>query len=340
MNIRASLLSIISILTVAAALIAVGMYSPAQASHQKTVTIPSDYNRQDCTGPTCTFIATWADRDHDGVAIIEAIVTTNVFALEFGIENAAGDITTSLQPGESFTVPIDASGEIIGHAGRFDDSPPVTFQSGGTLHAETQGLEPCGFSSGSISEGAHTASKGCKTLQLAGNEDVLGSWTDSWSASQPGVTCTTRTDGTVADCTSTEAVTGSVTVTLTRTVDGLTWQNYDSHGLRAVPVIALSSTQNPDPLQCCITGGQNASVQNPFPGVMTSSVQVTFGETTSPAPGTPECSDTIDNDGDGTIDCEDIGCWIDQRDATTCDPTDPSEANNPSPQPPVFRETD
>lgn len=325
-------------LLVTAALIVVASRIPAQASHQNTISIPSDYNRQECNGPTCTFIATWADRDHDGVAIIEAIVTANVFALEFGIENTAGEITTNFDPGESFTIPIDASGEIIGHAGRFDDSPPVTFQSGGTVHAETQGLEPCGFASDSLAEGAHQASKsGCGALALAANEDILGNWADTWSTSQPGVTCTTRTDGAVADCTSTEAASGAITITLTRTIDELTWQNYDSRGLRLVPVIALGDTQNPNPLQCCITGAKNASIDNPFPGSMVSSVQVTFG---GEEPSQPECSDTLDNDGDGDVDCDDFGCWVDPQDSTTCNPDDPSEEGDPEFDPGGFRETE
>lgn len=311
-----------------------GSYIPANASHQDDVSIPSDYNRQECMGPTCTFIATWADRDHDGMAIIEAIITMNTFALEFGIENQAGNVTTVLDPGESFTIPIDGTGEIIGHAGRFDDSPPVTFRAGGVLHAETQGIEECGFASDSVAQGAKDAgSAGCTNLNLAANEDILGQWNDTWASSNPDVVCTTRANGVIADCTSTESVSGAVTLILTRTVDALEWQNYDSKGLRVVPVIALHETQKPDPLQLLV--GKGVSIQNPFPGSMASSVQVTFGGTAQ-----PECSDTIDNDGDGTVDCEDFGCWADPQDSTTCNPNDPSEQGDPEFDPGGFRETE
>ena len=39
----------------------------------------------------------------------------------------------------------------------------------------------------------------------------------------------------------------------------------------------------------------------------------------------PECSDGIDNDGDGLTDEEDPGCWADPTDETTYDPTDGDE---------------
>ena len=48
---------------------------------------------------------------------------------------------------------------------------------------------------------------------------------------------------------------------------------------------------------------------------------------TDDTPTTPECSDDLDNDGDGDIDCDDAGCV----DAATniCDPTDTQENQNP-----------
>jgi uncharacterized protein YegL len=40
-----------------------------------------------------------------------------------------------------------------------------------------------------------------------------------------------------------------------------------------------------------------------------------------------QCSDKADNDGDGLIDAEDIGCWADPQDPQTYDPTDDDETN-------------
>jgi len=41
----------------------------------------------------------------------------------------------------------------------------------------------------------------------------------------------------------------------------------------------------------------------------------------------PECSDNIDNDGDGEADINDSGCWADEQDQDTYDPTDNDETN-------------
>jgi hypothetical protein len=58
-----------------------------------------------------------------------------------------------------------------------------------------------------------------------------------------------------------------------------------------------------------------------------SSGSATFQCTGSVTPGTPQCSDGIDNDGDGDIDCADPGCHPGYEMTNPCDTTDTSEWN-------------
>ncbi len=49
----------------------------------------------------------------------------------------------------------------------------------------------------------------------------------------------------------------------------------------------------------------------------------------------PQCSDLVDNDGDGKIDVLDPGCWTDITDPNTYDPADDSEYNDNEPLPSI-----
>lgn len=53
----------------------------------------------------------------------------------------------------------------------------------------------------------------------------------------------------------------------------------------------------------------------------------------------PQCSDTTDNDGDGKVDCDDIGCRTKPADSSTCDPNDDDE-KDPGFQPGGIQETE
>ncbi len=61
--------------------------------------------------------------------------------------------------------------------------------------------------------------------------------------------------------------------------------------------------------------------------------------TTSPPPPSPQCSDGLDNDGDGAVDCADPGCWVGDT-ADTCNPSDNDELHTPAFDPGPFQETD
>lgn len=61
------------------------------------------------------------------------------------------------------------------------------------------------------------------------------------------------------------------------------------------------------------------------------------GPQPSPA---PACSDGIDNDGDGRVDCIDPGCWTNINNPNSCDPNDNSEPHTPLFNPGPFQETD
>lgn len=54
----------------------------------------------------------------------------------------------------------------------------------------------------------------------------------------------------------------------------------------------------------------------------------------------PQCSDGLDNDGDGGIDCADPGCWANIDDSTSCNPTDNNEFHTPTFAPGGFQEAE
>ncbi len=56
--------------------------------------------------------------------------------------------------------------------------------------------------------------------------------------------------------------------------------------------------------------------------------------------GIKQCSDTIDNDADGKVDCEDPGCLTDINNPASCDPDDDQEQHTPQFKPPGFQETE
>lgn len=113
---------------------------------------------------------------------------------------------------------------------------------------------------------------------------------------------------------------------------------------RGVRVNAIGSTAvctinvlpSPTPVPDPIPPTPNPNPSTPGPG--TPSPAVT---TITPTPAVPECSDGIDDDGDGLVDCADNGCWTDPNDSSTCDSTNNSEflpATEISPGP--FQETE
>lgn len=317
--------------------------------------ILSDYNRKQCVGSQCVFIATWLDAIEDkGWQVIDASLTMSTFALEFGITSQSGEVTTQLTHGESFTVPIDAGGEIVGYAARFVDSPPIQFKPGGVVEAETAGLSGCSVAGTTLGQGgladvAKEDSRDCKEITILDSEDIVGTWQDHWRAydtaghPMPAVSCQTDAGGLFATCSSTDKATGTVRLELTRTVNDFIWKNFRVRWSPGkVPVIAIGGN--------IIHRGEQTSsfvgVQNPFPGSMISSVMVNFvpsdpNATFSPTPsGTPQCSDGVDNDNDALVDCADFGCWQNQQDSSTCDPNDNSESNVPGFSPGPFQEHD
>lgn len=245
-----------------------------------------------CSGSHCTLVATYLDwatspgnfaaaGPFGGLAGLHVAMSMDTQLLSFGM--AAGDDTLQpFTPGETFTIPVDASGEIVGHAVGFYDTPPITFQPNGIVLAETDGLTLC--ASRPVIFGVPMSCG--SSIRLRGTGDIRGNWSDTWRVFTDdgsdtfqvpsSITCSSNSAGTLGTCSgSTEEI---VRVELTRSVSNMRWM--------------VNSARLP------LSGNRI------FPARMVSNAYVNFG----PA---PECSDDIDNDADNAIDAADPGCHTD-----------------------------
>ncbi len=334
------LISLLTILLV----VLIGLSAASLAINAKQQRFSSLYSSSDCSGPHCTMITTF----FAWPPMLHASLSTSTHILP-QVTNQTGQ-SGPFAANDTVTLPIDSSGEIVGHAVAFYDSPPVIFEPNGILRGVTAGLPICNlrriFLDGIPMEctpvgiiDPSTLSK--RTLPEVG--DVIGTWSDSWRAylddgsgnfTTPTntVACTSNAAGTSANCVA-QNVIGPVRMELTRTIDNIKlnpptngWTLFNQGRRRTVWYATGPLT---DPISARqLKWVEFTNVFDPIPPIMpvppssmVSSLLVNFGNLT--------CSDSIDNDGDGAIDCADPGCH-DNDDATlSCNPNDPDENQAP-----------
>lgn len=205
---------------------------------------------QDCSGSHCTIVANYEVSRREGYDLLHTAMSMNTQVVPFGIVDSEGG-QSPFVPGASFTVPIEADGEIVGHAISFYDSPPIFFNADGVVRAVTEGLSSC-RARARQERSAARQSGFCTQGSLAGSDDILGAWRDSWQVFRddgsgsyavpaPDVSCTSATHGTQATCVSTSASVGMVRLQFTRTVTDMKLGNELPHGQGFVSAPMTSS---------------------------------------------------------------------------------------------------
>ncbi len=272
--------------SVGTALLMLAASPPARASFHTPphlFTNLASLDSGDCSGSQCTFTATWATGWHgsqehgfyaftcDDNADIGCIDLANDALQMTTLLVASGIIGTGgnrppLASGDSFTVPIDASGEVMGMSASFYDTPPITFLPNGIVHVERGGLNTCQLHA--LVDNPNDWS--CDdAVAHADSEDILGTWQDAWQAfTDPDgdgtfdtpttdISCATGLGGGSALCSSRATFSGGrVKLVLRRTVDNFVWENLNT------PVVAI--------------GYPALGIQNPFPGAMEAVAFVDF----------------------------------------------------------------
>lgn len=259
-----------------------------------------------CSGPHCTLTGTILAHvnhieDIRGV-FIHFAMSTDTLLVESGMRNNTGRTAQPFPPGTPVTIPIDASGEIVGHAWNFYDSPPVVFDRAHHFTAITAGLQYCGRVT--IREVQnHGIPATCGNVGTLGSESNLdGTFTDSvkvFTATSAGqytqptatVRCESNNHKTIT-CHADAGFAGTVLVQLKRQLTSL--------------------------------GAPRGQIVNSFNGTsilgtMVSTALVTFGQAQ------PECSDRTDNDSDIFVDADDPGCHEGDNPANPYIPSDNSE---------------
>ena len=186
-------------------------------------------DRSDCSGSHCSVIATYFfdtpnERQKNDTTGIHVTMSMDTLLDPFNItgltEPAPHDAPAT------FEIPIDASGEIVGHAVAFYDSPPIFFEANGQVRAVTDGLRTC------RSKKRDAGSNNPIFCQDGGFGnpgvgDIIGNWTDTWQVKDSNgavvsdVGCQTSTSGAVADCTATASASGSYVLELSRQVSDM-----------------------------------------------------------------------------------------------------------------------
>jgi hypothetical protein len=127
----------------------------------------------------------------------------------------ATGIVANCNAGETISIPINASGELIGAGSAFYDSPPINFLPNGLWRALTDGITvTC---TGGFEDR-------CREIL---NNPIEGSWVDTWNvtgATAGTVQCSSNTAGTVATCTVAPGTQGIITAQLSRVLDDPIWK--------------------------------------------------------------------------------------------------------------------
>lgn len=261
------------------------------AYHQSGITTLATRDRRECSGAHCMFIATWIKlMPGNKYHTLAGTLSMDTLLVGAGARNSQG-ATPPFLGGDSFSIPIDASGEFTGYAASLYDSPPITFLPNGKVHVETGGIGGCEIEKKLLDPTEIT----CKPL--AEIPDVEGEWSDAVRVLLPtssgaytiptqAVSCTPTSAGTSLSCTSTTGFTGRVMVELRRTVDNFLWNG--------VGVVARN------PPAAYQKKGKFVG-KDPFPGTMISSAFVDFSpdalnltvESPQIAPTAPLAGDTV-----------------------------------------------
>lgn len=188
-----------------------------------------------CSGTHCAIDAIWLifrNSDVNNPVTQDAVTTMNMDTslVQADIANQLNH-KTSFVAGDTLTVPINASGELISTGAQFYDSPPVYFDAGGVFRAIMQNVASCQSVAGTLGSSLNNFSGNFNNCinSAPDNSPLIGTWSDSWTTSAgPKLTCSTGADGATATCTSLNSIQpGTYTITLTRTVKDLKWSAKD-----------------------------------------------------------------------------------------------------------------
>lgn len=237
-----------SLLAVFSLVIAGGAYvhSFVDAQHPADVYSNATASRdsKNCSGSHCTLTATYTDWHSlgnltPGWAGLNVAMSIDTALLPYNIVN------DTLNPGKNIKINIKSGGEIVGHAVSFFDSPPIHFQSGGVVQAETDGLTIC--TSRLVVSGVPLSCGG--SAKTSGIADIVGKWQDSYRIFNENgqeinsLSCSSNAAGTLATCTGN--ATGKVKIQLTRSVTDMRWQTNNRRlplsGNRIFPAEMISS---------------------------------------------------------------------------------------------------
>lgn len=250
-----------------------------------------DSGSRTCVGSHCTIIDWWSgifnliDAQIGGAQIDLHATLTMDTALRAPITGIAANCSA----GETITIPIDASGEIIGAGEAFYDSPPIHFLPNGVVRAIVDGLSyAC---KGTRLDRAH-----CDELFT---HPIEGTWADSWTVTGGNVQCSTNTAGTLGTCTIPPGTQGNSTVSLTRAVDNPTWKHFDAVANREL-VFTSWLKRNDSTGKPYATMTSSAQINCPPPAAPNLSVTATSLLPAAPAHDDPlSLNATIQNSGTG-----------------------------------------
>lgn len=214
-----------------------------------------------CSGPHCTIIGFWqawaGDRPPNFLlaSSVGKISLHGTASLYTSLSAPATGIVANCEAGETFEVPIQASGEIVGAGKAFWDSPPIQFQPQGLVRAITDGI-PFSCELGPDGEGQARCAREF-------NKPIEGEWHDTWTTAGltgGSVVCTTEDHGKAATCVVAPGTTGAPRIALSRSVNSMFWQIGDPQ-FRIQPAVLPAVLTSSAPLVCRAAMAPNLTIE-------------------------------------------------------------------------------